>query len=237
VQLTTPLQLPGSSTITSLATNQGQGEIKGVEIEARWAATDYLTLGLTYALADASFTEGFDDFQWTLTSAGGIFSPNDPDNPLRNPNGQGDGSIKGKQYPMTAENTATFTVDWRSPLGSSNWEFFANADVSYEDKKPVQVHNEAWVPSAVLVGARFGVSNDNWAVSVFGRNLTDEDAPQIATRWFQWPLANFGPPLINPVDTSALAPAGSIVSTNFPRGFFGSFRRERQIGVEVSFSF
>jgi len=237
VQLTTPLQLPGSSTITSLATNQGQGEIKGVEIEARWAATDYLTLGLTYALADASFTEGFDDFQWTLTSAGGIFSPNDPDNPLRNPNGQGDGSIKGKQYPMTAENTATFTADWRSPLGSSNWEFFANADVSYEDKKPVQVHNEAWVPSAVLVGARFGVSNDNWAVSVFGRNLTDEDAPQIATRWFQWPLANFGPPLINPVDTSALAPAGSIVSTNFPRGFFGSFRRERQIGVEVSFSF
>ena len=236
VQLTTPLQLP-SSAITSLATNQGQGEIKGVEIEARWAATDQLTLGLTYALADAKFTEGFDDFQWTLTSGGGVYNPNDPDNPLRNPNGEGDGSIKGKQYPMTAKNSATFTADWRSPFGGSGWEFFANADVTYEDKKPVQVHNEAWVPAATTVGARLGVSNENWAVTVFGRNLTDEDAPQIATRWFQWPLANFGPPLINPVDTSEIVPAESIVATNFPRGFFGSFRRERQVGVEVSYSF
>jgi len=247
VQLTTPLQLPGDPNITSLATNQGQGEIKGVEVEARWRATDYLTLGLTYALADASFTEGFDDFQWTLTSGGGLFSPNDPTNPLRNPNGEGDGSIKGKQYPMTAKNSATFTADWRSPLGSSNWEFFANADVTYEDKKPVQVHNEAFVPAATIVGARFGVSNDNWAISVFGRNLTDEDAPQIATRWFQWPLANFGSPVFvpsapssilnTPINTAGLAPPGSIVSTNLPRGFFGSFRRERQVGVEVSYSF
>jgi outer membrane receptor protein involved in Fe transport len=247
VQLTTPLQLPNSSNITSLATNQGQGEVKGVEVEARWAATDYLTLGLTYELADASFTEGFDDFQWTLTSGGGIYNPNDPDNALRNPNGEGDGSIKGKQYPMTSKNQASFTADWRSPLGSSRWEFFANADVTYEDKKPVQVHNEAFVPAATIVGARFGVSNDNWSVSVFGRNLTDEDAPQIATRWFQWPLANLGSPvnvpgapssiLNTPVSTAGLVPAGSIVSTNFPRGFFGSFRRERQVGVEVSYSF
>lgn len=232
VQLTTPLQLPGNANVTSLATNQGQGEIKGAELEVRWAATDYLTFGLTYALADASFTEGFDDFQWTLTSGGGVFSPNDPTNPARNPNGQGDGSIKGKQYPMTAKNTGSLTVDWRSPLGSSSWEFFANADLSYEDKKPVQVHNEAWVPSATTVGARLGVSSDNWTVSVFGRNLTDEDAPQIATRWLQYPyLTAFS--LLRP----GSPPNDGTVSYNFPRGFFGSFRRERQVGVEVSYSF
>ena len=45
-------------TTTSISTNQGNGEVKGVEIETKFAATDSLTLGLNYALADSKFTKG-----------------------------------------------------------------------------------------------------------------------------------------------------------------------------------
>ena len=34
--------------------------------------TDNLTAGANYALADTEFTKGCDEFQWTLTSGGGI---------------------------------------------------------------------------------------------------------------------------------------------------------------------
>ncbi len=164
-----------------------------------------------------------------------MFSPNDPNNPLRNPNGNGDGSIKGKQYPLTAKNQGSVTADWLSPLASTGWDFYTNLSATYEDRKPVQVHNEAWVPSATIVDARIGVRSENWSVGVYGRNLTGEDAPQIATRWFQWPIANFGPPLITPV--SPTVPGGGVVSTNFPRGYFGSVRRDTQVGLEVSYKF
>jgi iron complex outermembrane receptor protein len=78
IQLTTPIQNSGTGAVTSIATNQGSGEIKGIEFEGRFAATENLTFGLTYALADTEFTEGCDDFQYQLTSGGGVFLSTNP---------------------------------------------------------------------------------------------------------------------------------------------------------------
>ena len=70
VQLTTPVPNARGG-LTSIATNQGSGEVFGIEAELTYRATDNLTLGFNYAFADTEFTEGCDEFQWTLTSGGG----------------------------------------------------------------------------------------------------------------------------------------------------------------------
>ena len=56
IQLTTPVADP-TNALTSIVTNQGAGEVFGVEAELTWQAMDNLVIGLNYALADTEFTE------------------------------------------------------------------------------------------------------------------------------------------------------------------------------------
>lgn len=242
IQLTTPLADGGSGSLTSVVTNQGAGETFGIELDARFAVTDSTTIGATYALADSEFTEGCDDFQWTMTSGGGILddatacSGSDPQ-------GTGNGSIVGNQYPLSSKNQFSAFVDYSRDIGGDR-EFFANLSYSFEDKKAVQVHNLAWVPEASIVDLQVGIAGENWTAKVYGRNLTDEDAPSMVTRWLQDPLLSiyasglFG----GQTDTTnAGAPAGFCAangcSTNFPRAFFGDMRQGRHIGVEFNYRF
>ncbi len=242
IQLTTPLQSGGTGTFTSIVTNQGSGETFGIELDATWLVNDNLTLGATYALADTEFTEGCDEFQWTLTSGGGQL-----EDPVActgtSPNGSGNGSIVGNQFPLSSENQFSAYADFRTPSFGQT-EFFANLSYSWEDEKPVQVHNQAWVPAASLLDLRLGWETDKWTVALYGRNLTDEDAPSMATRWLQDPLLSIfaaGPFGALQSPEAAGAPAGfcdtEACITNFPRAFFGDIRRGRNIGIEATFRF
>ena len=137
IQLTTPIQNSTTGAVTSIATNQGSGEIKGLELEARLAATENLTLGLTYALADTKFTEGCDDFQYTLTSGGGVYRSSNPASSF-NPTGLGDCSIVGNPFPLAAKNTASFTADYSRPIRDGGMKLYVNGDISFTDKRAVQ---------------------------------------------------------------------------------------------------
>lgn len=237
-QLTTPIAIGAgaTSTLTSIVTNQGSGEVTGAELELRWAATDNMVLGLTYALTDSEYTEGCDGDQFLLTSGGGAFNAMFPaDAQPNNLNGQGDCSIVGNQFPLTSENTASATVDFDFPLQRADWTLYVNADATYESEKPVQVHNLAFIPEATVVGLRAGIETDNWSAGVYGRNIFDEDAPTAVTRWLQSPYLLAPGATTQPnVPPTVLVPGASYT---LPRSFFGSLRRERQVGLEFSYSF
>ncbi|MGI9344135.1 MAG: TonB-dependent receptor, partial [Gammaproteobacteria bacterium] len=235
IQLTTPLSSAGGQ-LTSIVTNQGDGEVKGVELEFGWAILDNLNLGMSYALADTRFTEGCDKDQWVLTSGGGVLT--DAQNCTgNNVNGQGNGSIVGSAFPLASKNQFSANLDWTQQI-SGEMEFFTNVDYTWEDKKPVQVHNQAWVPENSILNARLGIGTDRWQVAIYGRNLTEEDAPSMATRWLQEPNF-FGRALAS--TSTAGAPAGSCppgaCETTWPRAFFADFRRSRNFGIEASYRF
>ena len=235
VQLTTPI-IRGSDpnaadvgALTSVATNQGSGEILGIELDARLLVNENWSLGGNYAWTDAEFTEGCDDFQWTLTSGGGVLDPRDPDGSQglsTDFTGNGDCSIDGKQFPLTSEHQAAFFVDYDRQL-NNGLGFFAKADVTYESERFVQVHNLAEAGAATLVGSRIGLRGDRWELALYGRNLTDEDSLTIATRWLQIPYFTFA--------SLNVAPDGA--SDGTPRAFFGSLRRGRTFGLEFNYSF
>jgi hypothetical protein len=203
-----------------------------VELEGRLRATDALTLGLTYALADTEFTEGCDDFQFQITSGGGTFNPANPNDPARNLNGSGNCSIVGHAFPLSAKNSASFTADYRRPVLDGRYELYVNSDLSYTDEKPVQVHGTAFTGEAILLGARIGIQTDSWKVGVYGRNLTNEDSSPSATRWLHSYLIG-----INNVTLDPGLPSTAIASYTLPRGLFGVARRERQVGIDASYKF
>lgn len=245
IQLTTPLST-SSGTLTSIVTNQGAGEVFGVEIDVRLAVTENLALGASYALADTKFTKGCDADQYILTSGGGLLLDSEVCTG-NNVNGQGNGSIVGNQFPLSSKNQVSAYADYRRGLFDQT-EFFTNIGFSWEDKKPVQVHNLAYVPSAFILDARIGLETERWTVALYGRNLTDEDAPNMATRWLQDPIV-FGAAGLPSAATSltllgldptacTVAPGTPpICSTSFPRAFFADLRRGRTFGLDVAWRF
>jgi iron complex outermembrane recepter protein len=233
VQLTSAVASPVGA-ITSIATNQGEGEIKGIELDVSGAVNEVVSGGFNYAWTDATFTEGCDADEWILTSGGGLFN---------NPNAQsgndftalfpGSGpascSIAGRRFPLTSEHQASAfaRADFREagPFGS---DFFVSGDVTYESSKFVQVHNQAETGDATIIGARFGFETDGWTLSAYGQNINDEDSIVIATRWLQTPyfITAFSP---NTAPTTA--------SRSAPRAFFGTLRRGPQFGAELRLRF
>jgi iron complex outermembrane recepter protein len=243
IQLTTAVA-GSSGVLTSIVTNQGNAEIKGIEADFRFRITSNLGIGFNFSHIDAAFTQGCDEFQYTLTSGGYQIGttctttrrpatglPNPP--PLPNgsvtPLAGADGSIVGAKIPLVPENQASFNVDYSRPFGNG-MEFFASADASYESTKFIQVHGGAETGDATLIGARFGVSGERWKVSVWGKNLTDEDTIPIATRWFdlfQGSAAAAG----------LTAPGSTGIDTGSPRAFFFMPRRGRTIGAELKLTY
>ncbi len=223
-QLTTPVADP-TGALNSIVTNQADGEVRGVEVDLLAQLSDNVRAGVTYALADSEFTSGCDEFQWTLTSGGGKFN-GDPATSF-NPNGMGDCSVAGNQFPMGSKHQASAYLDFSQPL-SDGMNFFANFNVSYESKRYTQLHQLSYAGAATLVGARLGLEGEDWTVALLGRNLTNEDSAILATRWLQSPFFTFS--------SLNVAPRGR-ADRGTPRAFFALPRRERQIGLELSYRF
>ncbi len=220
-QLTTPVADPDGA-LNSVVTNQADGEVLGLEVDLLARLGDSTSVGLSYALADSEFTSGCDEFQWTLTSGGGRFT-GDPATSM-NPNGMGNCSVAGNQFPMGSRHQASAFLSHSRPL-ANGLEFFSNVNVSYESKRYTQLHQLSYTGAATLVGARLGVQGENWRLALLGRNLTNEDAAVLATRWLQIPYFSF----------ASLNVAPETADRGSPRAFFALPRRERQVGLELSF--
>ncbi|MFN7053928.1 TonB-dependent receptor [Hyphomonas sp.] len=233
VQLTNAIASPQGA-INSVATNQGEGEIKGLEIELSGAINRIISSGLTYAWTVPEFTKGCDPDQWILTSGGGLFN-----NPANNSgvdftalfpgSGPATCDIAGKRFPLTSEHQASAFVrldfDGAGPFDSN---FFVTGNVTYESSKFVQVHNLAETGDATIFGARFGFETDKWSLSAYGQNIFDEDSIVMATRWLQAPyfITAFSP---NSAPVTA--------SRGAPRAFFGTRRNGPQFGAELRVRF
>jgi len=253
-QLTTPIEdtSGGANAVTSIATNQGDVEIDGVELELRTFPADNVTFGMTYAWTDATFTRGCDEFQFVLTSGGflmaafdindrstwnryrisnngGVSPSSDPDN--RYEAGKGDCSIKGHTVPMTSEHQMSAYMNMDFPM-NNGMAFFINSDVTYESSKFVQVHNGMETGDTILVGMQAGLKGDNWSLRFFGRNLTDEDSIIMGTRWFD--LLQGG--LMRGTMAGQIPPSAD--TTGSPRANLRSLRsRGRQLGITLTHNF
>jgi hypothetical protein len=130
-------------------------------------------------------------------------------------------------------------IDYRHPI-SAMLTLVTNASFSYESKKYIQTDNLAFVPSAWLLNARIGVRTDRFTISAFGRNLTDEDAPSLATRWFDYRYGNAArnlPAPIGGVRYGTFNGSPAAIDVGAPRAFFAPLRRGRTLGAELTFNF
>ncbi len=225
----------GQGAVTSIATNQGEGEIYGLELELQAAVTEALTISAGYAYTHTEITKGCDDFEYTMNTGGLVYNP-------------ALGTVKecdisGNRYPLGPEQTANLSFNYDAPIGlGEGLNLVSNFGVTYEGSKFVQVHNLAETGETTLVNLRVGLrSEDGWSIVAFGRNLTDDDTIPLATRWFDLRTgtqrvcgATVGSPCV-PANPPPGAYGGADAGS--PRGFFGSLRRGRTFGLEFTYDF
>jgi iron complex outermembrane receptor protein len=220
--------------ISTVATNQGKGEIRGAELETQVLLTDALSLAATYAYAHTEIVKGCDDFQYVLNSGGLIYDPALGDVP--------ECSVVGNRYPLGAEHTGSLTFGYDAPLKwGTGLSLIGTLGAVYEGTKYIQLHNLAETGASTVVNARIGVrSDDGWSVVLFGRNLTDDDTIPLGQRWFDFGTGSarlcsaYAPPCI-PTDVAPGTVGGG--DTGAPRGFTGALRKSRTFGIEFRYDF
>ena len=150
-------------TPTGVNVNGGDASIKGVELSivARVAKGVDLNIGASYAdpKYDRAKVDSFIDFP--------TFAPT--------------GDVSGNQILRTSKVQANAGLQYSAELGSGR-EFFVRGDVSHRGKQFADASNQTIVPASTNVNASLGVRSDAWSVELWGRNLTDEDAPTGAFR-------------------------------------------------------
>ncbi len=143
-------------------TNAGESEIKGLEIDMRWQATDNLLLYSSMAYTDFEFLDYIGQCAFGQ------------------PSDAGDGlncNYKGKTNEFVAPWVITAGGNYRRPI-FSNLAFHLGLDVYYSDQYFVAptIDEKQVQESYYKVNGRIGVGelDGSWDVSVIGKNLFNE---------------------------------------------------------------
>jgi iron complex outermembrane receptor protein len=130
--------------------NAADAEVKGIEGDISWLATDGLTVNAAFSLLDTEVTD-------VLIPTGDV--------------------IKGSELAYAPEVQATLSARyvWEA---SSNLTAHVMPSLSYSDKSysDIIIINRDELDSWVMVGITAGVTNGTWMVEGFIDNLTDEKA-------------------------------------------------------------
>jgi iron complex outermembrane receptor protein len=150
-------------TPTGVNVNAGDATIKGVEFSLTARPTNWLDFNLGVSYADPKYerarVDSFIDFP--------TYAPT--------------GDVSGNQILRTSKVQGNAGFQIRRDLAGDR-EFFLRGDVAHRGKQFADASNQTIVPSSTNVNAALGVRTDDWSLELWGRNLTDEDAPTGAFR-------------------------------------------------------
>ncbi len=158
--------------ISFAVTNAAEAEIKGLEFDMLWQATEGLRLGLNGAYLDAEFKD------YATAPCTAVQLDADPLCGTGQP-GASFNDLSGENTTFAPEYTASAFFDYSRLLGNS-MEFFAGGEVNYSDEFDTQGDLDPLdrAEDYTKVNLRFGLrgANENWEVMVYGRNITNEEA-------------------------------------------------------------
>ncbi|MEQ8860402.1 MAG: TonB-dependent receptor [Pseudomonadales bacterium] len=146
---------PSTSTVASVFDNVADATYQGVEIEVEYVFNDYLRGFANYGYLDAEY----DKFETDINASDGVTIIEDAS------------FLKPRNAP---ENTFGIGGTFSYPIAAGSLEIFAK--YAWVDEYEGTLLNTPLgrIKSTKDVTASVGYYTDTWAVSAFGRNLTDE---------------------------------------------------------------
>jgi iron complex outermembrane receptor protein len=139
--------------------NLGNARSQGVEVDTAFAVTEQLALNAGLSLIDPKFKSGTRSFRFAPV-CDDIVCPRST-------------AVGGNTLPRTSKLQLVAGAAWTDTL-ANDWEYYVRADVTHQSKQYVEEMNLAWVPKRTIVNASAGLSQENWEVSVWAKNLFNE---------------------------------------------------------------
>ncbi|MGI9343606.1 MAG: TonB-dependent receptor [Gammaproteobacteria bacterium] len=219
-QLTQTITLP-SGLSNSFLDNVGDTDIFGIEVEASVLLGDHTTTGLTYSYTKSEIQDYINQDQADLLGSDG----SEADRLAL-------GSVAGQTTPRVPEHLLSLFARYERPF-RDNATWFVSGDYAFESSKYAQVHNLIETGDRNILGLQAGMTWNNWTLTLWGRNVTDDDTPIDVLRYIDRSRGRLpGCLTVNPgASCTNQSPSTS------PRGFGVTLPRTRQIGATVSVGF
>lgn len=162
--------------LCNLTDNAAAAEIKGIEAEFDFAATDRLRIGLSGSYVDAKYKTFIE------TAINGL-------------TGQRLDS-SGNKLQRTPPTQLTGDVGLKLPAGGLGDAIDVRVAYTWQSEMPWETNNVAKEPAYGLLDARIGLSPQGkpWSVAVWGKNLTDKLYRVNIIGFFGEQVSQFGPP-------------------------------------------
>lgn len=193
----TDMQLRENVGLENIVTNLGKAEVIGFEVMGAYKVHKNVQMRYGYTYQDGEITEG------SIASAAGFCDiPNlehirvpisfgnpaafdpvaqekcdyqpDPTFATAGSISVSSGDISGNRISNAPESNFVYGLDVNVPV-NDRVSAFATLDVNYRSETYLDFHNWIEIGSTTLVNAQFGVQTDNWRVSLWAENMTDED--------------------------------------------------------------
>tara|TARA_R110002167_G_scaffold349844_1_gene561793 strand:- start:6760 stop:9066 length:2307 start_codon:yes stop_codon:yes gene_type:complete len=160
----------------SYTSNAGSTKINGIEIQVKWLVSDEFNVDFGISRTDAKFEELFDSNQCRFFAPGGASSFCVGDN-LRE-----FGSVKGNTPPQVPKNEMTLALNYSTQI-DDGMEFFSRMDFSYDSSRYAHIHNLIETGDRKLVNLKAGVQLEDWRITAWVNNATDDDTPTYVFRY------------------------------------------------------
>ena len=184
-----------------VVTNAASTEIRGLEVDLQWQATDHLKLGASFALNDGKFGS-YPGAGCSAQQASGLLGlgPLTADSPVISFDGctatfAGDGSQNASGSldrtgdKVGVDYNGSITADYVRPV-MNGILWMTSLDVNFTDGYQMMgASNDprTYQDAFSKTNFRTGLKGENWAVMLFGKNVFDEVTPYGA---FNIPLAS-----------------------------------------------
>jgi len=119
--------------------------------------------------------------------------------------------MKGNSNARFPEWSGSIFLGYNAPIRNTNWNWYANSDLSFTGKTYVDESNLAYCKSYSLTNLRIGGERDNLRVEGFVKNVFDDDSWAACSRWTDFDSA--------PTVIQLTAFQGVAVTPNMPRQY------------------
>jgi iron complex outermembrane receptor protein len=160
---------PMTGLLQSTVINAGETEIKGYEMDLIWnsAFLEGMSARVSYTYTDAVFTSF--DLAEILAPIGGA-----PSAFNRVKAGNNDADFSGKVPPLTPENAATLSLRYQTNFSAETSGYVELIGI-YSSERFVGDDNQSWTPKYTEIDLFAGLTRNNWELTVYVENLTDDD--------------------------------------------------------------
>lgn len=154
----------------NITLNLGDATTYGIELDAQAYLTENFSMNAAISITDATYDGGTIDNRFARIGPSFFPTPASCDDVLCPSNGDISGNDVERQAPVQISGGA----EWSANIEQWNASYYIRGDVSYQDKQEGESMNLSQIEDRTLVNASAGLDFENWNVSLWARNLTDE---------------------------------------------------------------